>query len=255
MAQVVPGCEAWSCEGGELGFLVLHGFTANPSGLRPWAEALGDHGFAVELPRLPGHGTRWQDLQKTTWRDWTREVVAAFEQLRARTRLQFVAGLSMGASLGLYLAQTRPEDVAGLVLVNPAVFHKDPRNVALPVLKYVLPTVPAIANDIAKPGQDENAYDRTPLRAYASLFDFWKRVRPNLKSVVAPTLLFTSRQDHLVSTDNSEFVLSRISSVDKEQVWLEQSYHVATLDYDLPLIVERSAAFAQRVAGVPSGPA
>ena len=33
-------------------------------------------------------------------------------------------------------------------------------------------------------------------------------------------------------------------------VWLERSYHVATLDYDYPEILEGTAAFAQRVAGV-----
>jgi len=252
MAQVVPGCEAWSAEDGDLGFLIIHGFTANPSGLRPWAEAMAERGFAVELPRLPGHGTRWQDLQKTSWRDWTREVVAAFEKLRARTRAVFVGGLSMGGALALYLAQTRPDDVAGLVLVNPAVFYKDPRNVLLPVLKHVIPTLPAIANDIAKPGEDERAYDRTPLKAYASLFDFWRRVRPNLNKVTAPTLVFTSRQDHLVDPSNSEMVMRDISSPDKEQVWLERSYHVATLDYDLPIIIERGTEFAHRVAGVRS---
>jgi carboxylesterase len=250
MVQVAEGCDAWSSEGGDLGFLILHGFTANPFGLRPWAEALAGHGFAVELPRLPGHGTRWQDLAKTTWRDWTREAVAAFERLRARTQRQFVGGLSMGGALSLYLAQTRPADVAGLVLVNPAVFYNDPRNILLPVLKRVLPTVPAIANDINKPGGDERAYDRTPLKPYASLFEFWKRLRPRLGDVTAPTLILTSRQDHLVDPANSAFVMSSISSPEKEQVWLEHSFHVAPLDYDFPELVERTVNFAHRVAGV-----
>lgn len=249
MAQVNPGCEAWSCEGGDVGFLVIHGFTANPSGLRPLAQALAEQGFAIELPRLPGHGTRWQDMARTTWRDWTREAVAAFEQLRARTSRQFVIGLSMGATIALHLAETRGEDLAGIVLVNPAVWHRDPRNKLLPVLKYVVPTVPGIANDIAKPGGDELAYERVSLKAASSLYQLQKQVRGRLADVTVPTLVFTSRQDHVVDPANSTTVLDGISSADKEQVWLERSYHVATLDYDFDVIVERASAFAARLAG------
>ncbi len=55
---ILPGCEPWSSPGGgPHGVLVLHGFTGSPVSMRPLAEALADAGFAVELPRLPGHGT------------------------------------------------------------------------------------------------------------------------------------------------------------------------------------------------------
>ena len=38
--------------------------------MRPWAEHLAAEGFSVELPRLPGHGTTWQDMTVTRWEDW-----------------------------------------------------------------------------------------------------------------------------------------------------------------------------------------
>ena len=47
----------------------------------------------------------------------------------------------------------------------------------------------------------------------------------------------------MVDTRNGPFVIERIASVDKELVWLEKSYHVATLDYDKDLIAERTNAF------------
>ena len=56
-------------------------------------------------------------------------------------------------------------------------------------------------------------------------------------------LLFASRNDHVVNTENSPYILEHVSSTDKELVWLEKSYHVATLDYDKDLIVERTNRF------------
>jgi carboxylesterase len=42
--------------------------------------------------------------------------------------------------------------------------------------------------------------------------------------------------------------LEHVISTDKELVWLENSYHVATLDYDKQLIIERCVEFINRLA-------
>ncbi len=252
MAQVIPGAETWSAEGagdppGDVGFLVLHGLTGNPVSMRPLAEGLADRGFAVELPRLPGHGTRWQDLQRSTWHDWAREATAGLARLRARTRVQVAVGLSMGGTIALHLVQTG-DDLAGVAVVNPSLFSTDRRLRALPLLKLVVPGVPGIGNDIHKPGGDEKPYDRLPLKALASFLQLQRKVRDDLGSVRVPLLVFTSRQDHVVAPANSELLLRTVSSADTEQRWLERSYHVATLDHDLPEIIAATAGFALRLA-------
>ena len=53
----------------------------------------------------------------------------------------------------------------------------------------------------------------------------------------------TSRDDHVVEPENSERLMAGAGSTDKQQIWLEDSFHVATLDNDLPLIVDESLAF------------
>lgn len=253
MVQVMPGCEAWSADGGQVGALVLHGFTGNPSSTRPLAEALADRGFAVEMPRLPGHGTRWQELGKTTWHDWAREAVAAYEALRARTSARVVVGQSMGGALALYLAATRGAHLSGVVLINPYVQEGDPRLKALPLLKWVLPGIPGVGNDIAKPDAGEKPYPRVPLRALASVAAFQRRVRDHLDAVTVPTLVFTSRQDHVVDPGNSQLVLDGIRSPDAERVWLERSFHVATLDFEAEEIIDRTTAFIHRVTATTPG--
>jgi carboxylesterase len=54
---VLSGAEAFAFPGGDVGVLLLHGFTGSPQGLRPWGEALRDDGRTILCPLLPGHGT------------------------------------------------------------------------------------------------------------------------------------------------------------------------------------------------------
>ncbi len=248
MARISPGAEAWSAAGGEVGALVLHGFTGNPASVRPLAASLAEAGLAVELPRLPGHGTTWQELGRTTWHDWSREAHAALEILAARTRRRIVVGLSMGGLLGLHLAATRPGLLDGIVAINPALrLHHHPLLRFVGTLKHVLRSYPApMTDDIALPGVSEHAYDRVPLAALDSLLELQRTAA--LEDVTAPLLVMTSRTDHVVPPEASGEVLARVASVDREQVWLERSLHVATLDADADIVRARTLAFADRVA-------
>ena len=47
---------------------------------------------------------------------------------------------------------------------------------------------------------------------------------------------------------NAEWILSHIHSSDVEEVVLDNSYHVATLDYDAQIIVDTSVAFIERLS-------
>jgi carboxylesterase len=244
----MPGAEPFSSDGSpDVGVLLCHGFTSSPQSMRPWAEHLAGQGFTVRLPLLPGHGTSWQDCNRTGWPDWYGEVDAAFTELRQRCAQVFVAGLSMGGTLALAVAEHHGSAVAGLVLVNPSLLtqRKDAR--LAPLLARLVPAFPPIANDIAKPGCTELAYDKTPVRAFVSLRKLWRHVGSDLHKISQPVLLFHSANDHVVEPVNSQLVLDGITSSDVTEVVLPDSYHVATLDYDAQTIFEGSTAFVRRL--------
>lgn len=245
---VLPGAEPYRHEGGEVGVLLCHGFTGSPQSLRPWAEHLAGHGLTVSLPLLPGHGTRWQDMQLTGWQDWYAEVDRALRELLERCRQVFVAGLSMGGTLALRLAAKHGPSVAGVVVVNPGISTHGAAARLLPVVRHFVPTVKGLAGDIAKEGVTELGYDRVPLHAADSLRNFFGLVDGALPQVTQPLLLLRSPQDHVVPPEDSARILSRVSSRDVREVLLEQSYHVATLDHDAERIFEESLAFIGRLA-------
>ena len=250
---VLPGAEPFAADGSEVGVLLSHGFTGSPQSLRPWAEHLAAAGLTVRLPRLPGHGTRWQDLNDTRWPDWYGELERAFDDLRGRCRQVFGMGLSMGGTLVIRLAEQRPAEVAGLVLVNPSLGteRKDVK-FALPLLHRVVPSLAGIGSDIRKPGVTELAYERTPLRAMHSLSRLWPLVVADLGLVTAPVLLYRSRVDHVVEPMSGRLLRDGASSTEVTEVILEDSYHVATLDHDAPAIFAGSLDFVRAHTSAPA---
>ncbi|MFD7438646.1 alpha/beta hydrolase [Streptomyces sp. NPDC059861] len=245
---VLPGAEPYRHDGGEVGVLLCHGFTGSPQSLRPWAEYLAERGLSVALPLLPGHGTRWEDMELTGWQDWYAEVDRELRALRRRCAQVFVFGLSMGGALALRLAARHGDAVSGVVVVNPANKVHGLSAHALSVARHLVRSTKGITSDIARPGGVEVGYDRVPLHAAHSLRTFFRVVDGELPQVTQPLLLLHSPQDHVVPPADSARILSRVSSTDVREGLLEQSYHVATLDYDADRIFEESLAFIGRLA-------
>jgi carboxylesterase len=253
-APVRPGAEALSRDGqgalAQVGILLVHGFTGSPVSLRPLAELLSKRGFAIEMPRLPGHGTRPKDLVLTRYADWRAEALAALTRLKARTQQVFAVGLSMGGTLVLDLAST--EALSGVVTINAQILDRGGLIVKLaPIIEKLIPLAPAsaaglIKNDIKK-GGDEDAYSWVAAAAGNSLVRALPQVRGKLKSLTCPLLVIYSRDDHSVPPANSKALPELVGSAPESicVLELEDSYHVATLDNDLPLIDARVASFAE----------
>ena len=247
-AQILAGAEPFSANGGPTGVLVLHGFTGSPRSVRPLAEALAKAGYSVELPLLPGHGTSLEEMEPTRWSDWSVAADAAYAGLAARCEQVVVAGLSMGGSLAIWLAE-RHFEIAGVIVVNPLV---DPpatsfREMLRGMIDAGSSSLPSIGSDIALEGVVETAYGATPIEPLLSLFDGVDGVAAELGELRCPTLLLSSRVDHVVPTESGDLLVEKAGGP-VERVWLERSFHVATLDYDAPEIEERAVAFLSKVA-------
>ena len=251
-APIRKGAEPLSRPGhgdlADIGILLMHGFTGSPVSLRPLAELLSQRGFAIELPLLPGHGTTPRDLLPFRYADWRAEGVAALNRLRGRTQKVVAVGLSMGGTLVLDLATT--ERLEGVVTINAQILDRGGLIVKLaPMIEKLVPLAPASAaglkkNDIKK-GGDEDAYDMVAAAAGNSLVRALPEVRGRLRSVIAPLLVIYSRDDHSVPPENSKALPGLVGSDSVQVLELTESYHVATLDHDLPLLDERIASFAE----------
>ena len=253
MDQVKPGCEPFQAQGsGEnarIGVLLVHGFTGSPDSTVPWARYLNEQGYTVNAIRLPGHGTTWEDANTKRLVDLEKTVDDAFEEMAASTDTVFLMAQSFGAALVLRVAAERADEVAGVVLVNPWVRadgvaswqkHLAPLQRFLP---YVTKSLPGVASDIADPSKTELGYDKIPVVLVAdALNSCFSRLKPQLSKVSAPLQLALSTTDHVLAANNGELIRAEVRSP-IEEVTLDRSYHVATLDYDAEKIFAGSVEF------------
>lgn len=239
--------------GRRVGVLLSHGFSGTPASMRPWADALSAAGHSVSVPRLPGHGTRWQDMNLTRWQDWYAELEQPLHRLLEHCDQVVLGGMSMGGTLAVRLAEqygpsgsdSLGDRLLGTMLINPSLATERKDAPLLPVLRRFIGSFPGIAGDIAKPGVREVAYDRLPLKAAYSLQELWAVVRADLARFTTPLLLFQSTTDHVVEPVSSRILLEGIASHDVSHHLLTRSFHVATLDYDAPYIFDTSVRWIE----------
>lgn len=215
--------------------------------MRALAEAFSQAGFTVELPLLPGHGTTVEDLAETNFVDWASAAEKELEGLIDRTQRVVVVGLSMGGTIGCWLATRHLLDA--LIVINPLV--KPPVPELLTALEQAVSggtTVMAMrGNDTKKPNVDGGGYDVAPLGSLLTLLASTGHLENELKSIVCPVLIFSSKIDHVVPFESSDLLEENVGGP-VERVVLFDSYHLATLDNDAPEIERRAVAFAQRFA-------
>ena len=142
------------------------------------------------------------------------------------------------------------DSLSGIAVVNPLVHALDAESRAgiQSLVDAGTETFDAIGSDIKKEGTVEAAYPGTPLAPLLSLFEGADEVEAKLADIHCPVLVLSSREDHVVESVSGDVLVDGVSGP-VERVWLEDSYHVATLDNDAPLIEARVVAFVGSVFG------
>ena len=154
----------------------------------------------------------------------------------------------MGGMFALYFAARYPDRIRGIVPINTCVFLNNP-DLARVVFDPEAPaTVPGVGSDIKAEGVEELVYPEVPVPPLKEFMAIMRVTDDLLPTITTPALLLQSTEDHVVPPENDPHILEKLGGEDKELVWLENSYHVATLDNDADLIAERTAQFIRERA-------
>lgn len=246
MSNIMAGAEPFYFAGSDVGVLVSHGFTGTTQSMRFLGESLArEGGFTVVGPRLTGHGTTPEQMAQASAQDWVNDLEEALATLRQRCSKIFITGLSMGGTLTLYMAGMHADLFSGVIPINGAVMLNNPDMASLAFMAGAPPVVPGVGSDIKQIGVTELAYPVVPVPAVKQIYALIAVTRELLPRIQAPTLVMTSRDDHVVPPVNGPYILEHIGAVDKRLLWLENSYHVATLDNDKELIAAEALRFIQ----------
>lgn len=235
--------------GDSVGVLLIHGFTGTPREMRPLGEALAKKGRTVLGIRLPGHGTRPEDLRRVSWQDWAEAVAQGAAVLREQCKQVFLCGLSLGGVLALYEAVQRSPD--GLIVMASPYRITDIRLRFLWLLKWIFPYVgnkPSDPRDL-EADTEQASYSWYPVVAVEELVQAIQAMAARLSEVRCPALLIYSRADPTVPPDHGWWIYHHLGSRDKTIHWLTRSGHVIPEDVEREEVFEQVHRFIQRVAG------
>lgn len=241
-----PNAQPFRWEGRLPACLLLHGLTSTPWEVRPVGIALRDAGFHAESMWLPGHGTRVEDLGKVRWQAWTRAVEEQFDAMQREHGQVAVLGTSLGGSLALWLAASRP--VVAVVSLGGAAWL-DPRARWARPLSFIRPFQAkrpqgsAIFDDEARARHP--SYPQSSLRAVAEMRSFLQRLKPRIPQITAPLLVCHARQDSVIHAENAQWIYDHAGSQKKRLLWLDNSDHIITEDVDHPLVTRAAVEWVE----------
>jgi carboxylesterase len=245
---ILQGAEPFFFKGNHIGVLCCHGFTGTTQSMRYLGEQLHGAGFTVIGPRLKGHGISPAAMAKTTAQDWIDSVDEALAELRKSCTHIFMTGLSMGGTLTLYTAAKHADVIKGVIPINGVVHMDNPDMAGIAFDRAMPATVPGIGSDVKAPNVKELAYTEVPVPAVQQVYALAAVTRDLLAKIQCPVLVMQSREDHVVKPANGPLIVASVGSKNTELLWLEDSYHVATIDNDKQLVARRAIAFIEQHA-------
>ncbi|MBV8650626.1 MAG: alpha/beta hydrolase [Alphaproteobacteria bacterium] len=148
--------------------VLLHGSAGAKSQWTRLARLLEDR-FQVFAPDLLGHGGTepWRGLSPLSLGDEAMVIAALVRHVGQRVHL---VGHSYGGAVALHFAQSYPELLHSLVLIEPVAFHL--LHFAGEKRARLLAAIESVATPLAEAANDHEG-DETRRRAMARFVDFW----------------------------------------------------------------------------------
>jgi carboxylesterase len=231
-------------EGGPVGAMLLHGFTATTAEVRPFARKLHMAGFTVAGPLLAGHGSTPELLNSTPWQAWVQSAEETLRRLNAHCEKVFLVGESAGAVIALHMAGEHPE-IRLLVLAAPAL-KLSLTPFQLVEMRLLAPFILGLPKPNLDGSHGWQGYSVNPLKGVLQLIAMEKAVTSRLPKVEQPVQIFQGRHDTTIDPRCGEIILNRVCSRVKELNWMEHSSHCVLLDDELDAVTEKALGFIQR---------
>ena len=101
---------------------------------------------------------------------------------------------------------------------------------------------------------EKYGYSEFPGTTIRETFRLIRAVKRDLQRIVAPLLIVHSTEDDMASLENAQFLAARVASRAVETFFVDDTYHVLTLDKRKDEVAQRVASFFQRQQSAITGP-
>jgi carboxylesterase len=217
--------------GGQVGILLLHGYTATPVEVDWLARVLNDKGYTVVCPLFPGHGTKIEDLHRCRWEDWVNHADQEYQRLSSGCESVFVGGESLGGLIALFLAQ-KYSDIKGLLLYAPALVPQNHLAYLAGIFRFFVKSLRKRRAGGSSPIVEQRwqGYELDSIPAAAQVVKLQHLVRRSLPKIIHPILIIQGQMDRTIRPEGAEEIFNKVNSSFKALIWLENSTHCLLLD-------------------------
>jgi esterase/lipase/NAD(P)-dependent dehydrogenase (short-subunit alcohol dehydrogenase family)/acyl carrier protein len=267
------GPKGYFIKNGNIGVLLIHGVSGTPGEMKSFGTALSNKGYTVAIPQLAGHCASFNVFKKSTRKDWAESVNRALIFLQKHCSIVFVGGLSTGAPMAIQAAVDSKEGVAGLMLLSSTLFT-DGWNMPWykrMVTKIIINTPLRYFAEFheSQPYGIKNEESRFNVEHIVQSFDknvpseFGNMIKPAvvvheiykmlnhtkkiLPKVTCPVLLLHSTTDDMASLTNVNYIKTKIASNRVDIHYLDDSYHLITIDNQKELVKQYAINFIASV--------
>ena len=217
-------------KGRKIGVLLIHGFSASPSEMKPLGEFLHDHGYTVYGVRLKGHGTSPHDLDQTPWEKSIESIEQGYKVLSLWCRDVVVVGFSVGAVIALDLASQSRDNIRGVVSISASIEVEGMDNLALifsAQMEKLVRLIPGVKSKFIEwdTQSPQVNYRSVPLQKLADLKNYIEKVKKRLKAVSIPLLIIQANCDPIIKRRSAEFIFEKVLSEEKKICWHDSDKH------------------------------
>jgi len=241
------------------GCLVIHGLTGTPATIASIADPLRKSGFLVKTPLLAGHGGSVDGLAVSRWQDWYKTIHTAYTELQKEVDKVFLAGISLGALLGLKLAIDVGDKISGLSLIGTPLKLTTFNRIAIPMvryspLRYIIKSIPkdydkSILDPISREKYRKLTLSTFPSESIFQLYDFIHEIDSKIERIKNPLLIIHGEHDQTAPTSNVDLLEKRTSSTIIERLLLKNSAHVVTMDFEKEVAADATLKFFKKLEG------
>ncbi len=236
--------------GGEKAVLLLHGFGGSPFELRELGEYLAARNISVYAPLLSRHGSTIKELSKASWRGVVTEAEDSLTLLKMHYPEVYVGGISNGGLTALYLAEI--DDVQGVISMASPIYmgyrwlYRLPLKQIIYGLKYTTNNLRKIKYGAVRNRavlKEMPTFEGAPVTEIINVFELTEITRKNLNKIHEPILILQSKFDNRAAPESADLIYKSVFSDEKKLVYLENSGHIITLDYDKERVFEEVYEF------------
>ena len=224
--------QAFFLRGGEVGILLIHGFTGTPFIFHDLGHELHKLGYTIMAPLLAGHGTNPSELEKTNWSDWYNSAEIAYQDLASLCKDVFVVGASFGANIAIQIA-AKHQGACGLILIGAPrwiVRHgaivSGLQLMKLLKIHHFTKSFNKSLSEHSIIGGPNYSYSQIPVSSGQELFNGLKQMSPKLlEKITSPVLLIHSRNDGLIHPASGKYYFHTIISSHREFLSVDAPHH------------------------------